>query len=143
MKLNICNKKRLAIPIMTHPGIELIGKNVIDAVSDGKIHADAIIALAEKTPSDAATVIMDLTVEAEAFGAKLHFPENDVPSVADRLLHNMSEVENLGIPNINAARIPKYLKANRLAAEKINDRPVYAGCIGPIPSPEDYTTCRS
>lgn len=131
MQLNINNKKAIAIPIMTHPGIELIGKNVFDSVTNGNTHADAIIALAGHTPSDAATVIMDLTVEAEAFGAKLHFSDNDVPSVSERLLHNMDEVENLQIPDITAARIPEYLKANEIAAGRINDRPVYAGCIGP------------
>lgn len=131
MKLKLNHNHRLAIPIMTHPGIEIIGKTVNDAVTDGQTHADAIVALAEATPSDAATVIMDLTVEAEAFGAKLHFADNDVPSVAERLLHNMSEVENLPIPDLTAARVPQYLKANRLAAERINDRPVFAGCIGP------------
>lgn len=131
MKLKLNHNHRLAIPIMTHPGIEIIGKTVNDAVTDGQTHADAIVALAEATPSDAATVIMDLTVEAEAFGAKLHFADNDVPSVAERLLHNMSEVESLPIPDLTAARVPQYLKANRLAAERINDRPVFAGCIGP------------
>ena len=131
MKLNLNRNKRYAIPIMTHPGIELIEKTVKTAVTDGQTHADAIIALSENTPSDAATVIMDLTVEAEAFGAKLHFSENDVPSVAERLLHDRNEVENLRIPDTDTARIPEYLKANRLAAERINDRPVFAGCIGP------------
>ena len=131
MKLNLQNKKRPAIPIMTHPGIELVGKTVLDAVTDGSVHADAIVSLAENTPSDAATVIMDLTVEAEAFGAKLQYASNEVPSVSERLLHNMSEVENIPIPELSAARIPEYLKANRIAAERIKDRPVYAGCIGP------------
>lgn len=131
MKLNLNHNQRLAIPIMTHPGIEIIGKTVNDAVNDGQIHADAIVALAENTPSDAATVIMDLTVEAEAFGAKLHFSEDDVPSVSERLLHNMSEVENLPLPDLSAGRVSQYIKANRLAAERISDRPVFAGCIGP------------
>lgn len=126
MKLNLNRNKRYAIPIMTHPGIELIEKTVKAAVTDGQTHADAIIALSENTPSDAATVIMDLTVEAEAFGAKLHFSENDVPSVAERLLHDRNEVENLRIPDTDTARILEYLKANRLAAERINDRPVFA-----------------
>ena len=109
MKLNLNRNKRYAIPIMTHPGNELIEKTVKAAVTDGQTHADAIIALSENTPSDAATVIMDLTVEAEAFGAKLHFSENDVPSVAERLLHDRNEVENLRIPDTDTARIPEYL----------------------------------
>jgi len=64
----ISHPKRIAIPILTHPGIEMIGKTVLDAVTDGKVHAEAIIALNERYPSAASTVIMDLTVEAEAFG---------------------------------------------------------------------------
>ena len=52
MKLNLNRNKRYAIPIMTHPGIELIEKTVKAAVTDGQTHADAIIALSENTPSD-------------------------------------------------------------------------------------------
>ena len=44
MKLNLNRNKRYAIPIMTHPGIELIEKTVKAAVTDGQTHADAIIA---------------------------------------------------------------------------------------------------
>ena len=32
----ILNKKVISIPIMTHPGIELIGKTVHDAVTNGQ-----------------------------------------------------------------------------------------------------------
>ena len=67
------------MPIMTHPGIEMIGKTVRDAVTDGQVHYNAIKALSEKYPTAAATVIMDLTVEAEAFGAEIVFPENEFP----------------------------------------------------------------
>ena len=127
----IANKKVAAIPIMTHPGIELIGKNVRDAVTDGQIHYEAIKALYEKYPSAASCVIMDLTVEAEAFGAEVIFPENEVPSVTGRLLTDETAIEMLQVPDVNTARIPEYLKANRLAAEHLTDRPVLAGCIGP------------
>lgn len=69
----IQNKKTIAIPIMTHPGIELIGKSVHDAVTNGQVHYEAIKALCDKYPTAAATVIMDLTVEAEAFERKSYF----------------------------------------------------------------------
>ena len=48
----INSPKRIAIPILTHPGIEMIGKTVLDAVTDGKVHAEAIKALNERYPSD-------------------------------------------------------------------------------------------
>ncbi len=122
---------RLAIPIMTNPGMEIIGESVKNAVTDGTVHYKAIKALSEKYDSSACTVIMDLTVEAEAFGAEIIFPEDDVPSVIGRLVANMNDVENLQVPGLSAARIPAYLSANKLAAENIKDKPVLSGCIGP------------
>lgn len=120
-----------AMPIMTHPGIELLGRRVLDAVTDGRVHSEAIEALNERFPQSAGcTVIMDLTVEAEAFGASLHFADDEVPSVVGRLVSNLDEVKALEVPSLDAARVPEYLRANRLAAERI-DKPVFAGCIGP------------
>ena len=44
----IADKQRIAIPIMTHSGIEIIGKTVKDAVTSGDVHYQAIMALNEK-----------------------------------------------------------------------------------------------
>lgn len=127
----IMGKKVPAIPIMTHPGIELSGMTVYDAVTDGEKHFKAIKALNDRFPqAEACTVIMDLTVEAEAFGARLVFAENEVPSVTGRFVSCLEEIREMEIPSLDRARVPEYLKANRLAAENM-DKPVFAGCIGP------------
>ncbi len=122
----------VAVPIMTHPGIDMIENTVLGAVTDGETHANAIIALSSEYPSAAATVIMDLTVEAEAFGAKLVFPDHEVPSVVDRLLQSDADIMNLVVPSLDAARVPEYIKANKIAAQKIVDKPLFSGCIGPF-----------
>lgn len=127
----ITSKKSFSMPIMTHPGIEILGKKVIDAVTDGEVHAQAIVALNERFPQAAAcTVIMDLTVEAEAFGATLSMSDDEVPTVSERLVSNYEEVASLVVPSLEAGRVQQYLKANKLAAAQI-DKPVFAGCIGP------------
>ena len=46
----IASDKSLSMPIMTHPGIELLGKKVLDAVTDGEVHFQAIRALNERFP---------------------------------------------------------------------------------------------
>ena len=125
-------KKRLVIPIMTHPGIELCGSTVLKAVTDGQAHADAILALNDKFPADAVTAIMDLTVEAEAFGAEIKFSENDIPNVIGRLVSNYDEVAALEIPTLDKGRIPEYLKANSIVASHIKDKRTFGGCIGPF-----------
>lgn len=120
------------MPIMTHPGIELIGKKVIDAVKDGQTHYEAVMALRKRFPqSVASTTIMDLSMEAEAFGAEIVFDDNDVPTVSGRMLTSAADVEALQIPSLDVKRVPEYIKANRLAAAEL-DVPLFGGCIGPF-----------
>ena len=127
----IASPKRIAIPIMTHPGIEMIGKTVQDAVTNGNIHAEAIIALNDRYPSAASTVIMDLTVEAEAFGCAVNFAKDGMPDVSRRIVSSFEEVQQLSVPSLSAGRVPQYLLANQLAVAAIRDKPVLGGCIGP------------
>lgn len=126
----LSSSRRIAIPIMTHSGIEMIGHTVKEAVTNGEIHAQAIQTLAEKYPSAASSVIMDLTVEAEAFGAEVVFTEHEVPTVVGRLVSNAEEIEALKIPSLSEGRVSEYLKANRLVAAH-SQKPVFSGCIGP------------
>lgn len=123
---------RKAIPILTHPGIQLIGRKVSEAVTDGYIHYCAIKRLQEEFPSAVATTIMDLTVEAEAFGCQVRMEENEIPSVALPFINKEEDIQALKIPSLLNGRIPEYLKAMQLAAEHIIDRPVLGGCIGPF-----------
>lgn len=126
----INNNERVALPITTHTGIEMLGKTVLDAVTNGEVHFQAVKLLAEKYPSVASSVIMDLTVEAEAFGAEIHFSPNEVPSVIGRLVSDFESVQHLQVPSLNIGRVPAYLKANELMA-KHSSKPVISGCIGP------------
>ena len=137
----IRQRKVAAIPVMTHPGIELNGHTVRQAVSDGNIHYEAVMTLAKQFPSAAACTIMDLTTEAEAFGAQIAFSDDAVPAVASRLLPNVNSIYDLQVPSLTSGRIPQYLKANLLAAKNssrftlhtsLEKRPLFAGCIGPF-----------
>ena len=126
-----------AIPVMTHPGIEQNGHTVRQAVCNGRIHYEAVMKLTQQFPSAAACTIMDLTTEAEAFGAEIAFSDEAVPAVANRLLPDVNSIYDLQVPSLSAGRIPQYLKANLLAAksQKLtanSQKPLFAGCIGPF-----------
>lgn len=123
---------RVAIPIMTHPGIEDMPYTVRQAITDGTIHAQAIKNIALRYPTHAASVIMDLTVEAEAFGADILFPEDEIATVNGHMLSTPEDIHALQVPSLNSGRIPEYLKASVIAHREIADRPVFAGCIGPF-----------
>jgi uroporphyrinogen decarboxylase len=128
----IHQKEVTAMPVMTHPGIELNGNTVREAVSKGKVHAEAVIKLTQAYQSAAACTIMDLTTEAESFGAEIAFSDEAVPAVVGHMLTDVKSINELQVPSLSAGRIPQYLKANLLAARAIQDRPVFAGCIGPF-----------
>ena len=128
----IRRKEVTALPVMTHPGIEQNGNTVREAVSSGRVHYEAVMTLTKRFPSVAAATIMDLTTEAEAFGADIAFSDIAVPAVSSRLLPDVDSIYQLQVPSLRAGRIPQYLKANLLAARAINDRPLLAGCIGPF-----------
>lgn len=128
----IHQKEVTAMPVMTHPGIELNGNTVREAVSNGKVHAEAVIKLTQAYQSAAACTIMDLTTEAESFGAEIAFSDEAVPAVVGHMLTDVKSINDLQVPSLSSGRIPQYLKANLLAARAIQDRPVFAGCIGPF-----------
>jgi uroporphyrinogen decarboxylase len=125
-------RKRLVLPIMTHPGIDRIGKRVIDCVTDPDVQVRAMVELARAYPTAAATAVMDLTVEAEAFGARVVFAEHEIPTITGRLVEDRAQVEALAVPTMGAGRLPVYQESARGAAAAISDRPVLAGCIGPF-----------
>lgn len=127
----LASSKRLAIPIMTHPGVDIIGKTIKDVVTNGQTHFEALKAVNDRYPTAAATTVMDLTVEAEAFGAYVSFSEHEIPSVKGSIVSDLAGIEALKIPKLSEKRLPQYLEASRLAATNI-DKPVFSGCIGPF-----------
>jgi len=109
------------------------GHTVHEAVSNGQIHFKAVMTLTRRYPeSAAAATIMDLTTEAEAFGAEITFSDVAVPAVSSRLLKDTNDIYRLEVPTLGTGRVPAYLKTDLLAPRAIHDRPVFAGCIGPF-----------
>ncbi len=132
-KLQVLNSaRRLAVPVMTQPGISLTGHTVREAVSSAEAHAAAVAAVAEHYPVAAATTIMDLSVEAEAFGAPVRFADDDVPTVIGRVVQDEASVRALRVPDPRRGRLASRLEAVRLSRSRVTDRPLLAGCIGPI-----------
>lgn len=132
LKLSSGAKDRKALPVMTYPGLGLTGKNVMDVISNGQNQFECIEALAKKYPSIATVTIMDLSVEAEAFGSKIRFSNNEVPTVINTIVSGIEDAKKLVVPKVGAGRTGCYLDAAKKASEKITDRPVLGGVIGPL-----------
>ena len=57
-----------ATPILSFPGIQIIGRTVEELVKDGHLQAECMNAVADRFDTGAAFSLMYLSVEAEAFG---------------------------------------------------------------------------
>jgi len=76
--------------------------------------------------------MMDLSVEAEAFGSEIRKSDDEVPTVIGRIIETEEDADKLKVPLVISGRTALYIKAIENAAKEIKDRPVFAGVIGPF-----------
>ncbi len=121
-----------SMPILSFPAISLMNISVKTLVSDSDIQAKGMKMVADRCPTAASVSMMDLSVEAEAFGCTIAVSDDEVPSVTGRLLNNEADADKLKVPAPTSGRTGLYIQAIKKATEMITDRPVFAGVIGPF-----------
>ena len=120
-----------ALPILSFPAVQKLNVTVDQLVKNAELQAEAMACIAQETATLAAVSLMDLSVEAEAFGANVVFSENEVPVVTGQMISDTDEAEELEVPTLDAGRAKICVEGIRLAKQKIQDKPVIAGMIGP------------
>ena len=124
--------KRRALPILSFPSIQLLGITVRELISDSDLQARGMCEVAKRCPAAAAVSMMDLSVEAECFGSQIRVSDDEVPTVVGSVVSSLEEVEALSVPAVGAGRTGIYIEAIQKAVDLIQDRPVFAGVIGPF-----------
>jgi len=120
------------MPIMSYPGLNILGKTVFEMVTDGEAQYESLKTLSDRYPTvGCATLVMALYVEAEAFGSEINYSQNEIPTVSKRLINSFSSLASIKVPEIGEGKTCEHLKAAKLAVENITDRPVFGGIIGP------------
>ncbi|MDY4138374.1 MAG: uroporphyrinogen decarboxylase family protein [Eubacteriales bacterium] len=120
-----------ALPILSFPAAQKLGVSVESLVKSAGLQARAMETIARETDTLAALSLMDLSVEAEAFGAQVRFSEHEVPAIVGQLVSDEDEAEALAVPDLTAGRAMLCVEAVRTAKQHITDKPVIAGMIGP------------
>ncbi len=126
------SKKKKAMPVLSFPSIQKMGITVAELINDSEKQAEGMKLIADQFPSAASVSLMDLSLEAEAFGAQIRISDDEVPTVIGALISEEEEAEALEVPEIGAGRTQIYIDAIQKACTKITDRPVFAGVIGPF-----------
>ncbi len=140
MKLNMKNwlnelleaDVKKAMPVLSFPSISLMGISVVDLISDSEKQAIGMKLIADKCDTAASVSMMDLSVEAEAFGAQIKVSGDEVPTVIGKLIEDEDDAKALKVPEVGAGRTGLYIEAIGKATKLIVDRPVFAGAIGPF-----------
>lgn len=123
--------KKKAMPILSFPGVQMIGCTVEEVVKDGHLQALCMEAIAKRYDMGAAVSLMDLSVEAEAFGAEVLYSRDEVPTIHEALIKDEEAAMKLQVPEVGMGRTGECMKGIKEAKERIQDRPVLAGIIGP------------
>lgn len=125
-------KNKRAMPVLTFPAIQLLNTSVEKLISDSNLQSEALKLINQRCYPLAIMGFMDLSVEAEAFGANIRFSEDEVPTVVGSIIKSEEDAINLKVPKVGAKRTRIYLDAMKKAKQEIKDCPVFAGCIGPF-----------
>lgn len=124
--------KKSPMPILSFPSVSLLNISVKELIQSSDMQAKGMKLVADHNPSAAAVSMMDLSVEAEAFGSEIRFSDDEVPTVLGAIADTMEKADALLVPEIGTARTGLYIESIKKAKELITDRPVLAGIIGPF-----------
>lgn len=121
-----------SMPVLSFPSIQLMNITVKELISDSNRQAEGMKRIADRCNTAASVSMMDLSVEAEAFGSQIKMADDEVPTVVGRIINNEEEAEALIVPKVGVGRTGLYIEAIKEAVSLILDRPVFAGVIGPF-----------
>ena len=132
LRAMIDSDKKKTMPVLSFPAVQLMDVSVKELISDSTMQARGMKLIADRVDSAASVSLMDLSVEAECFGAEISVSEDEVPTVVGSVVSSLEEAQALQVPQVGAGRTGIYLDAMKKAVELITDRPVFAGIIGPF-----------
>lgn len=130
----IAAKDRRFLPVLYFPCVCLTdAANVKETLFDGAKMARGMAAAVEKFPTMIGSMTgMDLTADAEAFGAKVKFKDADAPSLAGTIVSGWDDARKLPEPDGHAGRLDIFYDAVTEAQKLITDRPIFGGQLGPF-----------
>lgn len=127
----ILENKGKTMPILSFPSAQLMGIGVNELISSADMQKEGMKHIVKRCNVGASLNMMDLSVEAEAFGAEVVFSETEIPTVTKGIIDDIEEGENIIVPSVGEGRTQIYIDAVKKAKEEIETVPVFCGVIGP------------
>jgi len=128
----ITDRNKRAFPILAYPVVQMLFVTVKELVTSAPNMALGMRLIADRYKMPAAVSYMDLSVEAEAFGATCVYQADEVPTIIGRLVDDMAGAQALRVPEVGEGRTGVQPDAIAKVTRLIHDRPVLANCTGPF-----------
>ena len=128
----IATQNKKAMPLLSYPAVQQLFITVDKLVNSSSEMALGVRLMADRYDMPFATTYMDLSVEAEAFGAQCVYHSMSIPTITGQLVSTQEEADALQIPELGAGRTGKVLRALGKSLTLVTDRPVFANCTGPF-----------
>ncbi|MBO6011586.1 MAG: uroporphyrinogen decarboxylase family protein [Oscillospiraceae bacterium] len=132
IRQTIATPNKKAMPLLSYPAVQQLFISVEQLLKSSSEMALGVRLIADRYDMPFATTYMDLSVEAEAFGANCTYHADDIPTITGQLVSTQEEADALQIPEVGAGRTGKVIRALTKAMILVNDRPVFANCTGPF-----------
>jgi len=111
----------------------LIGKTATEFLQSSDLIVKGLNEAIEKYRPDGFPIIFDLQLEAENFGCKLNWSDDNPPAVTSHpLALGEKTLEDLKIPTENDGRIPVVLDALKIMRKQHEDKAIYGLITGPF-----------
>ena len=121
------------LPVLYFPVLKNMGISVPDSVNSPENIAKVMREVIDEYPDTIAAITgMDLTVDAQSFGADINFSEKQAPNVVSHILETVDDIKALNLPDIHSGRVDVFTQACTEASKLIQDRPIFGGMLGPF-----------
>lgn len=128
----LSGKCKKPVPILSYPAAQFVSDDIEALSKSSELQARVVKSAADRCPGGAAVTLMDLSVEAECFGAEIIFSKSAVPAVKEALIKTAADAEKLEIPAVGSARSGIFIDTVKKAKQLITDRPLLAGAAAPF-----------
>jgi uroporphyrinogen decarboxylase len=118
------------VPIVGNTAARVIGVRVGDFKGNGKLIADAQITSYRKFGYDIIRIFTDLYTQAEAMGAKVHYPADETAYLAEPAIQSIREINRLQPADpLRDGDLPHHLEAMKIAVDTVGDEVPVTGAV--------------
>jgi len=111
MSLRLPKDRTLVIPLLGAPGIKLSNTTLRENLTDWAVQFNTITLLIERFQPDGVFPFMDLTIEAEALGLEINFPEYGNPYITSHWIRTEEDLKAIKLRYRGiSGRMPVFIK---------------------------------